>query len=199
MARRTRLGSDRDGLIRRQVYDVGDALEVDELMMSTINRTRVYFDDVLLLTYHRMFGTLFVVCTVLGAAFFLGLSLLALSNQGNVASIVFAFMSLPFLVPLVFRLIFQVDIITVFGRRSRARLRFDFRKARARALFRELAGRIRTRQAEVAASMPQPTGERTATEGPASRPPADPPTGERTTTGDPAPRPPEPDPWGGSE
>ena len=171
MARRAYLGGDWDGLIRRKIYDVGDALEVDELMMGSIERTRVYFDDVLLVTYHRMFGTIFVVCTALGAGFVLGICLLTMAYS-NKPSPVLALLGLPFLFFLVLRLIYRVDIITVFGRRSRARIRFSFRKERAQELFRKLTGRIRDRQAEVAAQS----------------------TGKRTTTEDPAPRTPEPAP-----
>ena len=176
MARRAYLGGDWDGLIRKKIYDVGDAIEVDELMMASIERTRVYFDDVLLVTYHRMFGTLFVVTTALGAGFFLGISLLTMGNP-NVATLILALLGLPFLFFLVLRLIYRVDVVTVFGRRSRARIRFSFQKARAQGLFRDLTGRIRNRQAEVAASMPpSPRTPPLSQEPPPPSPPPPPPT-----------------------
>ena len=175
MARRAYLGGDWDGLIRRKIYDVGDALEVDELMMASIERTRVYFDDVLLVTYHRMFGTLYVVTTALGAGFFLGICLLTMAYS-NKPSPVPALLGLPFLFFLVLRLIYRVDVVTVFGRRSRARIRFSFQKARAQDLFRDLAGRIRNRQAEVAASIPpSPRTPPLSQEPPPSSPPPPPP------------------------
>lgn len=150
------LGSDNDLFIRRQVYDTGDALEVDELTMSDIERRRVYFEDVLALTYHRYRGVLVPVLAGFVAGIFVLSSIPLFREETWGGALVFLVFAAPFAAILATRLILGVDCITVFGRRSSARMTFLFRKGRARELWAVLLERIAARQAELAAELAPP-------------------------------------------
>ena len=148
------LGREYSLVSKFRVFLRDESLEVDELTYSEVERSRVYFDDVLLLTYHRRFGPLYLTCMSAVAAIFL---LIALTTGTGTASrsereiaLVMAIIAVPFIVAVILRLIFKLDVITIFGRRTFARIAFSWRKQRAREIFNELRERIGARQAEVA-------------------------------------------------
>jgi hypothetical protein len=149
VAPRVYLGGDYDLGGRRRVYALTDALEVDENSFVQIERSRVYFEDVLAVTYHRIFGAAFLV---FNAIFTLGFALIglltAMDRFSRDASIVFFIFASPFLMAFLVRLIFRVDVITVFGRRTKARMRYGFRKGRAREVFGEIVRAVRRAQEE---------------------------------------------------
>jgi hypothetical protein len=68
------------------------------------------------------------------------------------AAITFALLALPFLIALIVRLVLKLDFVTVFGRRSKAVMRFAIKKRRAR----EVYGHICARAREVQRSMEPP-------------------------------------------
>jgi hypothetical protein len=142
----------------RRVFEIEDALEVDENSFVEIERTRVYFDDVIGLMYHREFGVVFLIAMGF-------VSLLVLVGLGSLATldrevlpvvIITGIFGLPFLTGFILRLIFRVDVITVYGRRTMARIKFSFRKGRAREIYRDLALKIRERQEKAAAAQAPP-------------------------------------------
>jgi len=154
---------------RRKVYLVEGAVEVDEDMNYEIERRRVYFDDVLAITYHRVFGTLFITVMVFCALVLGAIALALWSERAVVGALAFLFPAALCLAGAVFRLVRGVDVITIYGRRTRARITFGWAKAGARRTFEELARLIRARQAEARPSIPSSA--------PVPGPPVPPPSG----------------------
>ncbi|HVR83450.1 MAG TPA: hypothetical protein VMU54_04010 [Planctomycetota bacterium] len=153
---RTYLGTDRKlwGIIR--VYLRPDSLEIDEITFAEIERTRVLFDEVLAVTYHRAISLGFSVVLSIAGVVLLAIALIAaLQDKAPAAVILFVFAG-PLLFTLILHLIVKNDFITVFGKRTIARMRFRVRKRRAREVFRELTERIRAAQAAAAAAQPAP-------------------------------------------
>lgn len=155
-ASRRFLGRDFSFSSFRRVYEIPDGLEVDEDTFTEIERTRVYFDDVLAITYHRYVGRVFMIVAGLLAAFFAALAVLIGIEAPAGGLVFFAVFGSPFLIAMAVRGTLGVDVITVYGRRTLARVRFGFRKARAREVFEGLAARIRARQEEVSNSLAPP-------------------------------------------
>jgi hypothetical protein len=153
---RTYLGGSTQYGLRTRVYRIPDALEVDEVTVGEIRRSRVYFDDVLLITYHQDWG---IVALVLLGILFLasaGITLFSLLEGASTVPIVFFGVAVFFLLLLIVRLILRIDVITVFGRRTSAQLKFSVRKGRARRVGAELERAIRATQARSAASRAKP-------------------------------------------
>jgi hypothetical protein len=153
------LGTDHASFVRRKVFLLVDALETDELLFIRIERTRVYFDDVLAVTYHKERGVLFLVFTGIMALFW-GIPAAAGfakgDDGGHVAGVFLGVLALLFGLAFVLRLTLQVDVISVFGRRTNSRMRFWLRKERAREIYTRLVDQIRARQQKAAASLPPP-------------------------------------------
>ena len=63
---------------------------------------------------------------------------------------------MPFVAAFVLRLALKIDVITVFGKRTMACMKFSLRKARAREIYRDLTRKIRACQEKAAAAMPKP-------------------------------------------
>jgi hypothetical protein len=140
------------------VYQTADGLEVDSSEHYEIVRRRVLYDDVQLVTYHSERGVGYLVLTGLWAALFLtaGISLLMASLQSWPGAMVFLAIGAPPMLMFLARLVFGRDAITVFGRRSKAVLRFSgARRARTRELYDRICADVRRVQA-AAAEEPQP-------------------------------------------
>ena len=139
---------------REAIYELADGLEIQSSSHYEVDRRRVLFEDVVLVTHHHEKGTLFLVLTALFALFFLSFGAFFYSVAPNdVTILVFGLIALPFVVMFLVRLIVGVEVITVFGRRSRAAVRFTFRKRRARELYGNLCARVRAVQR---AATPEP-------------------------------------------
>ncbi|HVR38463.1 MAG TPA: hypothetical protein VMU84_05155 [Thermoanaerobaculia bacterium] len=142
---REKLGSGSSALARQVVYRTNDAIEVDDLEWVDIRRRRVYYDDVLLVTYHEEtgIGIRVVLWQLLGAlCAFIGV-LFAINKSIGGAVAFFAITALLAL-PLVLLLILKTRVITVYGRRSKARIQIPFRRERARTIYEEICERVRT-------------------------------------------------------
>lgn len=138
MARRF-LGSAGTWTHRVRVYLADDAVEVDEIEGYEGTRSRVLFDEVLLLTLdRRRRAVTLVVCFGVGLSLYLPV---AIKPEGILLAIMSVYAA-PFLIVGLLHVAFGTDCITVFGRRSTAQMRFSFRKARARRVFAELQERI---------------------------------------------------------
>jgi len=144
---------------RRKVYEVPGGLEIDELDQYDITRKRVFFDDVVYVTYHRYYGKAFLWLMGLTGGFFTFVAYLAWSDRSPEGATALMIIALLFLVPMALRLLLMVDCITIYGKRSKAQLHFSFRKARAREVYKDLIEKIRQTQerlgAEIAAEQAQ--------------------------------------------
>jgi hypothetical protein len=139
---------------RVRVYWTDEALEVDRIDHYELHRRRVFFDEILLVTLHSARGggalpwSLVILIAFLGLVTFIA----ALSEQNEVA--------LGFLIPTGVLVVAALTlfllpswVVTVFGKRTRARMRFALRQAKAREVYaaicraasdaqRALAGRL---------------------------------------------------------
>jgi hypothetical protein len=98
-----------------------------------------------------------VVLTVFGA-----MSAFTAAVAATAGLVVFALTCLPALLALALRLALGLDVVTVYGRRTRAKLHFWLRKSRGRETFRLVCRLARERQQRVArerakAAPPPPT------------------------------------------
>jgi hypothetical protein len=155
-APRKYLGRDQNLGAAIRVYLLPDAIEIDELTFVEIERTRVYFDDILAITYHRSVSVLFLVLTGLvgGIPLMTGLYLLTQGQTSGAAALLV--MAAPWLLFFLVHLFLRTDVITVFGRRTMARMRFQVRKGRARAVYAELTEKVRIAQEAIRAAQPPP-------------------------------------------
>lgn len=154
---RTRIGRNTGFATRQIVYRTQLGIEVDELDHFEVVRKRVFYDDVLLVTYHREpsgFGIFLIIVMLLFA-------LLAISTSSvpPLAMTLAAIAALA-LIGGVIRLALKVDVVTIFGRRSKAAVRYPFRKAYARRIYNETCANVAAAQRklahEIAANEPPP-------------------------------------------
>ncbi len=136
--------------LRQRVYRTREYLEVDEIDGYDVVRKRVFFDDVLLVTYHRFLGWPYLVGVLVLLALFTLISLAIAVSDRRGGLIVFAVTALPFLVLLLLRLVLKVVAVTVFGKRSKAQVQFAFKKARAREVYVQLCRAVREQQERLA-------------------------------------------------
>jgi hypothetical protein len=129
-----------------RVYRTGDAVEIDETEGVDVNRRRILLDEVLLVTRHRERGTAFVVTAGVLSLLLTGLAALVSVEARGVGLGLFAFTALPCLVALVWRLAVGVDVVTLFGERSRVALRFSAIRGRAGEVYRLLCSSARGAQ-----------------------------------------------------
>jgi hypothetical protein len=145
--KRKLLGRNAGVMLREAVYETADAIECEAREGYEVTRKRVLFEEVLLVTIHREAGTAYVSLMAVVTVIFGGAALLGRREAGIAIS--FGILALPFLIGLVVRLMLKVDYVSVFGRRSKAVMRFSLRKRRAR----EVYGRICSRALEVQRAM----------------------------------------------
>jgi hypothetical protein len=174
-APRKRIGRNVSGMTRALIYETADAIEVESREGYEVSRKRVLYEEVLLVTIHRDVGAAYVIALGFMVFLFAGIALtILISSRETVVAAWFGAIAIPFLIPFVIRLVLKVDYVTVFGRRSKAVLRFNFRKRRAR----ETYGRICSRTMEVQRAMverepetPAPVHEPAETPPPVGEPP----------------------------
>lgn len=134
------------------VFEISNGLEVDELDYSHINRKRVFFDDVRMVSLHEFFGWRFLLATLA-----LGIVFLILSGAYGrdpyagsfelYAGRTFAFAALFMFIAFILRLILRVHVVTVSGAHAKAELHFSFRKKLAKKLYSYLCDK--TQQAKI--------------------------------------------------
>jgi hypothetical protein len=162
-APRILLGTSAGLATRERIYRIEDALEVDDVDHYEIIRRRVFFEDILLVTWHRELGWAFLLAFGLLTLLFATIGVaIAVASADSTGLIVAVTCALPFAVPFGLRLLLRLDVITVYGRRSRARICFSFRKARAKAVYGEICQLAATHQDRLASEIHAagtPTGE----------------------------------------
>lgn len=130
------------------VYQTADGFEVEKTEHYEIEEQRVLFDDVLLVTIHRELGVPFVIFTGLISLFFLAFALFFffVDEETWPAGLIFLLIGSPAIIAFLVRLIFRVDVVTIFGRRSKASMRFRIRKRRAREVYGKVCAAVRNAQ-----------------------------------------------------
>ena len=160
-ATRTRLGTTAQVFARESVYELEDGLEVEMMENYEVMRKRVLFEEVLLVTYHREKGIWFILLTTLAGGFFLlmGVSVASVQRTGTIWPVLFIWLILafPFLFFAALRAIMGVDVVSVFGKRSKASVRFAYRKKRAREVYVRIVSRVRQAQRALEREMAQTT------------------------------------------
>jgi hypothetical protein len=146
-SRRTFLGKVISMARRQRVYRTSDALEIDDSEDYDIRRFRLFFDEILLVTYHQRVGTLYLITLLMLGAF----AALAAMGVGAAAdwvagAVIFALLSLPCIVLSILHLVLKVDVVTVYGRRTLARMEFAFRKQQARDVYQLICRQAREQQ-----------------------------------------------------
>ena len=159
---RKRIGGGTRAFGREIVYELPDGIEIESTENYEVIRRRVLFEDVLLITYHREIGFWFVILNGLIGGFFLFIGVLIVSAQrtGSVWPYLtpWLVMAFPFLLAAALRAILGVEVVSIFGKRSKAQVRFSLRKKRAREMYGRILARVRQAQKalenEFAASAP---------------------------------------------
>jgi hypothetical protein len=148
MTKRTRIGRSSGIATRQIIYRTPQGIEIDELDHFEIVRKRVLYDDVLLVTFHRQHGTAYIVFMAVAVLFFGTLAAVTSSVPPLAGS--FAAVAGVALVFGVTRFLLQIDVVTVFGRRSKAAIRYPYRKAFARRIYGEICASVAAAQRRLA-------------------------------------------------
>jgi hypothetical protein len=132
------------------IYQVHDGLEIEMSEQYAVVQRRVLFDDVLMVTIHREIGPLYLFIMGSVAAFFLGIAMVIVGANVDLwpAALFFAMFGFPALVAFLARLLLGVDVVTIFGRRSKANIRFTWRKKRAREVYGAICAAVRSAHRE---------------------------------------------------
>ncbi len=136
------LGRYNTAIMRHAIYASDAAIEVDQQENFKIIRKRVFFEDVLLVTQHDRVGILAVMFSLGFAAFLMLIGAIA----GGPSGFAFGSFAVLFLIYGLLRIRIKESIITIFGRRSKARIRFTMRRARAQRLYEEICELVRRAQ-----------------------------------------------------
>ncbi|HYL06444.1 MAG TPA: hypothetical protein VE075_10415, partial [Thermoanaerobaculia bacterium] len=142
-ARRVFLARDASWVERVRVYRTDEALEVAHISWVEVSLTRVFFDEVRLVTLHSFRG---------GRTLWLLVALTALSGLGMLAG-----NSVPELLTATLVLgtgalvaaLVPGWTVTAYGKRARARMRFPYRAAKARRVYDDLCRRVGEAQARL--------------------------------------------------
>jgi len=140
----------------QRVYETAEAIEVDESNGMIGTRHRVFYDEVLLVTYHSSIGwSAAVLAAVVGGCIGMAALVAAMVGEARTAVTIFFFAILA-AVFVVVRVVVKVDAVTIYGRRSRARVCFWLNKDRARAAYQRACARVRHAQERAGARTAPP-------------------------------------------
>jgi len=139
---RTLLGTD-------AAFLTPDGIDLDSSQNYEVIRRRVFFDDVSFVTLHHERGIGFLITSAAFGTFFLAVAIfiVSLNVKAWPAALPFSLIGAPAFLAFLLRLAIGRSVVTVFGRRSRAVLRFGvFRTARAREVYGQLCAAVRRAQ-----------------------------------------------------
>lgn len=143
---------------RVRTYWTDEALEVDRADHYEIRRRRVFFDEILLVTLHEARGYLLSLLPLLMAGLFAVIALAAGDDPD--ASRVFWMVAAACVAFAVGAALAPVWVVTVYGKRTRARMCFRMRQAKAREVYAEIsraaADAQRALALRLAAEVPEP-------------------------------------------
>jgi hypothetical protein len=149
-ARRVFVARDAAWMERVRVYRTDDALEVAHISYFDVSLTRVFFDEVRLVTLHRAYGGRPLWLLIVVTALF-GLATLA---ANSVPGLYYTFLgvTLAFATWTLITALLPRWTVTVFGKRARARMRFPYRAAKARRVYDDLCRQVAEVQGRTAAA-----------------------------------------------
>jgi hypothetical protein len=153
-APRTLLGKYAGMSARQRVFRTSEAVEAEETEGYDVAVRRVFFDEVLLVTYHQTTGVAFVVTLIVLITLLGFFGLLAFFGDSKVGAGILIFTVLPCVLALFLRLLLKLDVITVYGLRSKAQVAFWFDKDKARQTYQQLARMAREKQQRLRAAQP---------------------------------------------
>ena len=146
MARRL-LGSKGNLGGQTRVYRTTDGIEIDDAEDDRIFRKRVFWDEVLMVTLHRGRDIPFVVMALILLLLLALMSFALGAGIGVTTGVVTALLTCgPLLAYTVTRVVQGIPTVTVYGRRTMARLSFPLRPAKARTDYAEISAAARRRQ-----------------------------------------------------
>ena len=151
--RRTLIGRSTSLVGREAIWQIPDGLEIQSKESYEVVRRRVLFEDITFVTYHRQYGVGYLLVTGLIALLFFTIAIAIIAGAGFEAwpaAIPFAIIGLPALIGFSLRLMFRLDVITVFGKRTKASIRFRLRKKRAREVYAQIVAAVRAAQSRMA-------------------------------------------------
>ena len=143
------LGKWASPLTRVRVYQTPHGLDVETNEHFEVTNTRVFYDDVQLVTLHREYGALYLTLTGLFAFGFLILliAMASINRDALIAGVVLYLMfGSWFTIAFLIRALWGITVVTVFGRRSKAVLRYRFGKKRARETYGKICATVRAAQ-----------------------------------------------------
>ncbi len=124
---------------RVRTYWTDEALEVDLADNYEIRRRRVFFDEILLVTLHMTRRGLLAALLPLTLALVLAVAALTTSASGELSASRYFWAGAALLGGLALGLmIAPVWVVTVYGKRTRARMHFRLRQAKAREIYAEI-------------------------------------------------------------
>jgi len=143
---------------RVRTYWTDEALEVDLADHYEIRRRRVFFDEILLVTLHSRRGVLASLIPLLLAILF-ALVALGVSDSGSEVSLPFWALAALFFAVAVVAAAVPVWVVTVYGKRTRARMHFRMRQGKARSVYAEICRAANDAQRAVASRLVAETPE----------------------------------------
>lgn len=154
---RTYLGKASSVAARYRVYLTTDGFDVDSREQYDIIQRRVLFDDVQLVTLHREPGVFSLAATGVLTLIFatIVITILVYNIDSWVVALIVGALGLPFMIAFILRLVFGYEVITIFGRRSKAVLHFGLKKQRARQTYGKICAAVLEAQRRVSATVPE--------------------------------------------
>lgn len=156
MTTRTLLNRSRTFTGNDTAFLTGDSIEIDQSVNYEVVRQRVFFDDVELVTLHRERGIAFVIVTAAWGLLWTALAifLIAINVDTWPVALPLFLIGFPGVAACLLRLAMGRDVVTVFGRRTKAALRFGvFRKQRARDVYGQICAAVRRAQGRARAGV----------------------------------------------
>lgn len=143
---------------RDALYEAADSFEIETRSGYEIVERRVLYDDVLFVTHHRHHGVAYLLTTGIAALFFLTIALLIAFSipAAWVAALFVGILGLPGLIGFLLRAFIGVFTITIYGRRSKAAIRFRLRRERAQEAYERICAIVRNAQSSAAPPVPPP-------------------------------------------
>lgn len=139
---------------RLRVYALADAVEIEERVYS-LQRRRVLFDEVQLITLHRRRRWPVITFLLLMTFSFVAFAALFFSEAETTAFSIFAGFALLFLLFSAWYIALPAHVLTLTSRRNREEIQFGFREGRARQWFGQLQRSIREAQNRMAEEVAQ--------------------------------------------